>query len=55
MFLLIIVDIFYTSESKVKVKVKVKLSLCSKNHAIKAYWGSGGITPHTLDLGSRLR
>jgi len=28
---------------------KVKLSLClTKNHAIKAYWGSGGIAPLIL-------
>jgi hypothetical protein len=31
------------------VKVKVKLSLCvTKHHAIKAYWGSGGIAPLIL-------
>jgi hypothetical protein len=29
-----------------KQKVKVKLSLClTKHHAMKAYWGSGGIAP----------
>jgi len=34
---------------KVKVKVKVKLSLClTEHHAMKAYWGSGGITPLML-------
>jgi hypothetical protein len=28
-------------------KVQVKLSLCLTNHhAMKAYWGSGGIAPH---------
>jgi hypothetical protein len=29
-------------------KVKVKLSLCfffTEHHAMKAYWGSGGIAP----------
>jgi len=39
----------------VKVKVKVKLSLClflTEYHAIKVYCGSGGITPHILDLGT---
>jgi hypothetical protein len=43
---------------KVKVKVKVKLSLCfflTKHHAMKAYWGSGGIAPRILDLGTRCR
>jgi hypothetical protein len=36
-----------------KVKVKVKLSLClTKHHAMKAYWGSGGIVPRILDLGT---
>jgi len=27
----------------------------SKHHTIKAYWGGGGIAPHTLDLGTRWR
>jgi hypothetical protein len=36
------------------VKVKVKLSLClTKCHAMKTYWGSGGITPCILDLATR--
>jgi hypothetical protein len=32
------------------VKVKVKLSLCflNEHHAMKAYWGSGGIAPRIL-------
>jgi hypothetical protein len=35
-------------------KVKVKLSLClTKHHAMKTYWGSGGIAPRILDLGTR--
>jgi hypothetical protein len=39
-----------------KVKVKIKLSLClTKHYAVKAYWGSGGIAPHILDLGTRWR
>jgi aspartate oxidase len=30
----------------VKIKVKVKLSLClTKHHAMRTYWGSGGIAP----------
>jgi hypothetical protein len=38
----------------VKVKVKVKLSLClTKHHAMKTYWGSGGIAPRIIDLGTR--
>jgi hypothetical protein len=29
--------------------VKVKLSLClTIHHAMKTYWGSGGIAPHIL-------
>jgi hypothetical protein len=36
------------------VKVKVKLSLClTKHHAMKTHWGSGGIAPRILDLGTR--
>jgi hypothetical protein len=41
---------------KVKVKVKVQLSLCFfliEHHTLKAYWGSRGIAPHILDLGTR--
>jgi hypothetical protein len=42
--------------SSSKVKVKVKLSLClTKHHAMKTYWGSGGIAPRILDLGTRWR
>jgi hypothetical protein len=38
------------------VKVKVNLSLClTKHHAMKTYWGSGGIAPRILDLGTRWR
>jgi hypothetical protein len=41
---------------KVKVKVKVQLSLClTKHHAMKTYWGSGGIAPRILDPGTRWR
>jgi hypothetical protein len=40
---------------KVKGK-KIKLSLClTKHHAMKAYWGSGSIAPHILDLGTSRR
>jgi hypothetical protein len=39
-----------------KVKVKVKLSLCfTKHHSMKTCWGSGGIAPRILDLGTRWR
>jgi hypothetical protein len=39
-----------------KGKKKAKLSLClTKHHAMKAYWGSGGIAPRILDLGTRWR
>jgi hypothetical protein len=37
-------------------KVKVKLSLClAKHHAMKTYWGIGGIAPRILDLGTGWR
>jgi hypothetical protein len=37
--------------------VQVKLFPCflMENHALKAYWGSGSITPHILDFGTRGR
>jgi hypothetical protein len=39
-----------------KVKVKGKVSLClTKHHAMKTYWGSGGLAPRILDLGTRWR
>jgi hypothetical protein len=38
----------------ISITMKVKLSLClTKNHAMKTYWGSGGIASRVLDLGSR--
>jgi hypothetical protein len=43
-------------QSHVNVKLKVNLSLClTKHHAMKTYWGSGGIAPLILDLGPRCR
>jgi hypothetical protein len=34
----------------------LQLSLClTKNHAMKMYWGNGGIAPCILDLGIRWR
>jgi hypothetical protein len=38
------------------IKVKVKLSLyLTKHHAMKTYWGSGGIAQHLLDFSIRWR
>jgi hypothetical protein len=35
---------------------KVNLSLClTKHHAMKTYWGSGGIAPRILNLGATWR
>jgi hypothetical protein len=41
-------------DSKGKVKVKVKSLCLTKHHAMKVYWGSGGIAPF-FDLGTRWR
>jgi hypothetical protein len=39
-----------------QVKLKVKLSLfLTEHHDMKTYWGSGGIGPRILDLGTRKR
>jgi hypothetical protein len=47
---------FELQKAMVKVKVKVKLSLClTKHHAMKTYWGRGGIAPRILDLGTRCK
>jgi hypothetical protein len=36
--------------------VKVKLFLClTKYHAMKTYWGNGGVALRILDLGTRWR
>jgi hypothetical protein len=37
------------------VKVKIKFLCLTKNHTMKTYWGSGGIAPRILDLGTRWR
>jgi hypothetical protein len=36
-------------------KLKVKSSLCflTEHHAVKAYWGSGGVASRFLHLGTR--
>jgi hypothetical protein len=49
---------FVTLEMSVTKVKKVKLSLwflLTEHHATKAYWGSGGIAPCILDLGTRWR
>jgi hypothetical protein len=48
---------FFLRDHRCKSKgKKVKLSLClTKHHAMKTYWGSGGLTSHILDLGTRWR
>jgi hypothetical protein len=38
-----------------KVNVKGKVVPAPNNHAMKAYWGSRGIAPRILDLGTRWR
>jgi len=44
------------AESKCKDKGKVVPVLFLTEHgAMKAYWGSGGIAPHIVDLGTRWR
>jgi hypothetical protein len=40
---------------KVKVKGKVVPVLLTEHHAMKTYWGSGGIALLILDLGTRWR
>jgi hypothetical protein len=40
----------------VKIKVKVKLSLwLTKHHAMKTYWGSGGVALRIINIGTRWR
>jgi hypothetical protein len=41
-------------EVKIKVKLPLRLSI-TEHHPMKAYWGSGGIAPRILDLGTRWR
>jgi hypothetical protein len=44
----------YTRAHHWSLLLKVKLSLClTEHHAMQAYWGSGGIAPRILDLGTR--
>jgi hypothetical protein len=38
-----------------KGKGKVSPVLWTEHHAMKAYWGSGGIAPRTFDFGTRWR
>jgi hypothetical protein len=39
----------------VKVKGKAVPVLLTELHAVKKYWGSGGIAQHILDFGTRWR
>jgi hypothetical protein len=45
---------FISAPKPIKVKVKLSCAL-TEHHAMKAYWGSGGIVPQILDLGRRWR
>jgi hypothetical protein len=38
-----------------RMKGKVVPVLLTEHRAMKAYWGSGGIASHILDIGTRLR
>jgi hypothetical protein len=39
---------------RISTCIKVKVSLCLTKHlAMKPHWGSGGIAPRNLDLGTR--
>jgi hypothetical protein len=40
---------------KVKDEVKIVPVLLTDHHAMKAYWGSGGIALRILDLGTKWR
>jgi hypothetical protein len=50
-------DSFTLPHTRVCIYIYVHIkSLClTKHHAMKAYWGSGGIAPRILDLGTRWR
>jgi len=37
----------------VEGKGEIVIVLLTEHHVMKAYWGSGGIAPRILDLGSR--
>jgi hypothetical protein len=50
-FLFNIIVLYPIGPTKVEVKAKVKLSLSyylTERQAMKAYWGSGSIAPHTF-------
>jgi hypothetical protein len=38
-----------------KSKVVCVLSILTERHAMKAYWGNGGVNPRILDLGTSWR
>jgi hypothetical protein len=46
---------YLASYTKVKGKIATVLFFLTEHHAMKAYWGSGGIDPLILDLGIRWR
>jgi hypothetical protein len=46
--------ILVSKKKLIYIKVKLYLRL-TKHHAMKTYWGSGGIAPSILDLGTRWR
>jgi hypothetical protein len=47
---------YIVSILRCKVKVRLKLSLClTMHHAMKTYWGNGGIAPRILDFDPRWR
>jgi hypothetical protein len=36
-------------------RAKLYLWFLTEHHAMKAYWGSGGIAPRIIDIGARWR
>jgi hypothetical protein len=46
-------DVYCGKGFVAKIKVKEKVNV--EHHAMKAYWGSGGIVPRILDLDTRWR
>jgi hypothetical protein len=51
-----VVTILTENAGSYELFMKVKLSLClTKHHPMKTYWGSRGIAPRILDIGTRWR
>jgi hypothetical protein len=40
------------NKREVKTYIKAKRKVVTERHATESYWGSGGIAPHILDLGT---